>query len=52
MSSHLKALGLKVYQAITKESYPNDSKHKKANALAFKALRASIDKDLLHVCSL
>ena len=49
MSCHLKALGHKVYQAITKESYPNDSKHKKANALALKALRASLDKDLLHV---
>jgi len=46
---HLKALGYKVYQAITKESYPNDSKHKKANALALKALRASLDKDFLHV---
>ena len=49
ISYHLKALGYKVYQAITKESYPNDGKHKKANALALKALRASLDKDLLHV---
>ena len=49
MSCHLKALGYKVYQAITKESYPNDSKHKKANALALKTLRASLDKDFLHV---
>jgi len=49
MSCHLKTLGLKVYQATTKESYPNDSKHKKANALALKALRASLDKEHLHV---
>ena len=48
MSYHLKALGNKVYQATTKESYPNDSKHRKANALALKTLRASLDKDLLH----
>jgi len=48
-SSHLKALGHKVYQAITKESYPNDSKHKKANALALKTFRASLDHDFLHV---
>ena len=51
MSCHLKTLGYKVYQAITKESYPNDSKHIKANALALKALRASLDKDYLHVFS-
>ena len=49
MSIYLKTLGHKVYQAITKESYPNDGKHKKANALALKVLRASIDKDLLYV---
>ena len=49
MSWHLKAIGWKVYLTITKESYPNDSKHKKANALALKALRASLDKDCLHV---
>ena len=49
MSCHLKALGLKVYQATIKESYSNDSKHRKANALALKTLRASLDKDLLHV---
>ena len=49
MSSHLKALGSKVYQVITKESYPNDSKHNKANALALKTLRASFNEDLLHL---
>ena len=49
MSCHLKSLGHLVYQATIKESYPNDSKHKKANALAIKTLRASLDKDLLHV---
>ena len=41
MSSHLKALDSRVYQVITKESYPNDSKHRKANALALKTLRVS-----------
>ena len=49
MSCHLKTLGHKVYHFTTKESYPNDSKHRKANALAFKTLRASLDKDLLYV---
>ena len=38
MSCHLKALGYKVYLAITKESYLSDSKHIEANALALKAL--------------
>ena len=51
MSCHLKALCLHVYLAITKESYPNDSKHIKANAIALKALRASLDKSYLHVFS-
>ena len=36
-----KTLGLHVYLAITKESYPNDSKHIEANAIALKALRVS-----------
>jgi len=49
MSSHLKALGHLVYQATTIESFPNSSKHKKANALALKTLRASLNEDLLHV---
>ena len=42
MTSHLKTLGHLVYQATTQESYPNSSKHKKANALALRALRASL----------
>ena len=46
MSSHLKTLGHLVYQATTQESYPNHSKHKKANALA---LRASLSEHLLPV---
>ena len=46
MSSHLKSLGHLVYQATTNESYPNHSKHKKANALALKTLRASLNEDL------
>ena len=49
MSCHLKTLGHKVYHATTKESYPNDSKYRKANALALKTLRASLNEDLLHV---
>ena len=49
MSSHLKTLGHLVYQATTNESYPNHSKHKKANALALKTLRASLNEDLLPV---
>ena len=49
MSSHLKALGSRVYQVITKETYPNDSKHKKANALALKTLRASLNENFLYV---
>ena len=49
MSCHLKTLGNKVYLATTKESYPNDSKHRKANALALKTLRASLDKGILYV---
>ena len=48
MSSHLKSLGHLVYQATTQESYPNASKHRKANALALKTLRASLNEDLLH----
>ena len=51
MSCHLKALGYKVYLAITKESYLSDSKHIETNAQALKALRASISKEYLHVFS-
>ena len=46
---YLKALGHKVHLAITKESYLSNSKHIKANAIALKALRASLHKDYLHV---
>ena len=49
MSSHLKGLGHLVYQASTQESFPNSSKHKKANALALRTLRASLNEDLLYV---
>ena len=51
MSCHLKALGLHVYLAITKESYPNDSKHIEANAISLMALRASLHKEYLHMFS-
>ena len=49
MSSHLKSLGHLVYQASTLESFPNSNKHKKANALALKTLRASLNEHLLPV---
>jgi len=49
MTRHLKTLGHLVYQAITIETLPNTSKHKKANALALKTLRASFDNDLVLV---
>ena len=44
MSSHLKSLRHLVYQATTQESFPNSSKHKKANALALRALRSSLNE--------
>ena len=44
MSRHLKSLGHLVYQASTQESFPNSRKHKKANALALRALRASLNE--------
>ena len=49
MSKHLKSLGHLVYQAITIESLPNSSKHKKGNSLALRTLRASLNEDLLYV---
>ena len=51
MICHLKALGYKVYLAITKESYLSYSMHIEANAQALKALRASLDKKYLHMFS-
>ena len=38
MSWHLKAIGYKVYLAITKESYLSNRMHIEANALALEAL--------------
>ena len=53
MSYHLKALGYKVYLAITKESYLSDSKHIGANAQALEAIRSTLPKDyLMHVSNL
>ena len=49
MSIYLQTLVYKVHLAITKESYLSNSKHIEANALALKALRASLHKDYLHV---
>ena len=51
MSFHLKALGLHVYLAATKESCLGNSKHKKANAQALKALRKSLSKKYLNMVS-
>ena len=45
MSFHLKAIGYKVYLAITKESYISNSMHIEANAQALKALRVSLSKE-------
>ena len=42
MSLHLKAIGWKVYLAITKESYLSNNKHLEANAQAIEALRKSL----------
>jgi len=46
MSCHLKALGYKVYLAITKESYLSDNKHIEANAQALKALEHLLIKNI------
>ena len=51
MSWHLKAIGWQVYLAITKESFLSNSKHKKANAQALKALRKSLSKEYLNMVS-
>ena len=51
MSCYLKALGLHVYLAITKESYPKDSKHIEANAIALKALEHLFIK-IVYMCFL
>ena len=49
MSYHLKAIGIKVYLAITKKSYLSNSKHIEANAQALEALRKSLSKDLIVI---
>ena len=51
MSWHLKAIGWKVYLAITKESYLSNSKHLEANAQALEALRKSLSKKYLNMVS-
>ena len=38
-----------VYQAITIETLPNSSKHKKANALALRTLQASLNEHLFPI---
>ena len=49
MIRHLKNLGHLVYQAITIETLPNSSKHKKANALALRTLQASLNEHLFPI---
>ena len=51
MSWHLKAIGYKVYLAITKEFYLSDSMHIEANALALEVLRKSLSKEYLNMVS-
>ena len=50
MSLYLKTLGLHVYLAITKKSFPNDSKHIEANAQAIEAL-STLNKEYLMIVS-
>ena len=49
MSAYLKAIGYKVYLAITKESYLSNSMHIEANALDLEALRRSLSKEYLNI---
>ena len=51
ISWHLKAIGYKVYLAITKKSYLSDSKHIEANALALEAIRSTLSKEYLMYVS-
>ena len=51
MSWHLKAIGWQVYVTVTKESYLENSKHKKANVQALKALRKYLSKEYLNMVS-
>ena len=51
MSWYLKAVGYKVYLAITKESYLSDSKHIEANAQALTTLRSMLNKKYLSMVS-
>jgi len=49
MSAYLKALGLHVYLATTKNSYISNDKYIKANAQALIALGQSLSKDCLSM---
>ena len=51
MSSYLKALGLHVYLATTKNSYINNGKYIEGNAQALIALRQSLSKEYLSIIS-
>ena len=51
MSMYLKTLGLHVHLAATKKSYLDNSKYKKANAQALKALKESLSKEYLNMVS-
>ena len=46
MSWHLKAIGYKVYLAITEESYLSNSMHLEANALALEPLENHLAKNI------
>ena len=48
---YLKTLGLHVYLAITKKSFPNNSKHIEANAQALEALISTLNKEYLCMVS-
>jgi len=46
MCAHLNTLGLHVYLAATNKFYLDNSKHKKANAQALKALENLLAKNI------
>ena len=51
MSAYLKSLGLHVYLATTKKSYPCNDKHIEAKAQALVALRHTLSEDKFSIVS-
>ena len=51
MSAYLKALGLRVYLATTKEIYFSNDKYIEANAQALDALKYTLSKEYLSMVS-